>query len=131
MRNIAQSIASLPSLIAEKIKDVFVPDPDVLQDSIDTLKDDIMDTFGIDYDDIGDAFGEASSDLDLSTTFNLYGLSSFNAKYFDSTYLVEIMDDLNPYIRAFLVILLIFYNLKQFMTLFNISPSSGGDDDDN
>lgn len=71
-------------------------------------------------DVIGSLFGEERPIDDVTGSYTVPGVGSFEFKFLDSHYLKEGIAVFRPYIRGFIVLLLVFYNANQFAKFFGI-----------
>lgn len=71
----------------------------------------------------------SSAPTDISGNITIGG-KSFNVKFFDTKYLIQGVNYFRPFIRGFIVLLLLFYNYKMFLGFIghSIGVAPKGDD---
>ncbi|MGN0517546.1 MAG: hypothetical protein ACI4II_02340 [Acutalibacteraceae bacterium] len=70
--------------------------------------------------------GVGTEIADHTGSVDIYGLGTFEGTFFKAEYLVKAVTTFRPYIRGFITLLLIFYNIRQFFGLFKISYVDDG-----
>ena len=118
-------VITIPEKIFEGIKSIFVPREEVVNDKIDSLKNVFVTTFGIESYDLSNVLGVETQITDQKGIINIAGFD-FNVTFLDVTYIVKAVSTFRPYIRGFIVLLMIFYNINQFLTLIGQHPISLG-----
>ncbi len=83
--------------------------------------------FGIEPVDLSDYLSGSTQIGDITGTVNVAG-SEVTTTFFKADWLVYGVNHFRPYIRGFLVILLLFYNLNQFLSMFRIHVISHSGD---
>ena len=116
---------NLGTSILEGIKSIFVPDTNELNASIDHLKNTFITTFGIGAYDLSPILSSEMKITDHKGKINIAGLK-FEATFFDVDYLVQGIASFRPYIRGFIVLMMAFYNINQFLTIIGQNPISFG-----
>lgn len=107
----------MPDLILSAIKSVFVPDKETLQASFDkvTVK---CNKLLVSYD-LERLFKTETNIADV--TVIMYGKK---AVVVDSSIVQTGISYFRPYIRGFLVLMLVFFNVNQFLSLIGANPIS-------
>jgi len=97
------------------------------------LVDDIKSKFGVELYDLDELFQYSSEPTDIETTYD-GGLWKYSGKFVDMSWLVEGVEVFRPYIRGFIVLLLVFFHVRQALSIFGLSsgdigraPYDGGD----
>lgn len=117
-------IKSIPSLILDGIKSIFIPDPDDMNNLYVGLLDEVNEKYGFDFD-MGSLFGSEKQPDDITGKYSV-GPLSWNLTFVSWGFLIDAVAALRPYIRGWLILMLVFYNMKQFGMLFNIDGLIGG-----
>lgn len=124
-KNTYDFVITIPEKIFEGIKSIFVPREEVVNEKIDSLKNVFVTTFGIESYDLSNVLGVETQITDQKGIINIAGFD-FNVTFLDVTYIVKAVSTFRPYIRGFIVLLMIFYNINQFLTLIGQHPISLG-----
>lgn len=117
--DIAESITEIPKLIAEKIERIFIPDTTEIQESIDDLKNRFQTAFGIGAVDLSEVMGTETKIVNQHGTIK-YGNKSYTGVVFDVKYIVKAVTTFRPYIRGFIVIMMMIYNINQFLNFIGL-----------
>ena len=109
------------SAILDGIKEIFVPDSDYINKQFDLVKKEFQTAFGISAYDMNLIFNKevAFSDIKVS----MYGHECTIVK---TDKLKEVILAVRPYIRGFIVLLMVFYNINQFLMLIGQAPVAIG-----
>lgn len=113
----------MPSLILAGIKEIFVPDPETLQNSVDAFIETIEMKFGFDPTFMTNLFGGEQPVQDINADYHIAGLGTFNFKFLDTRFLYDGVSYFRPFIRGFVVLLMAIYNIR--MALGFIRQDSG------
>lgn len=114
LSSIFDSIVSIPEQIFAFIKRIFIPDSYKIQESIDLLSNKFKDKFGLNSYDLSGILGTESQISNHSGTINICGYE-ISATFLDVSYLIKGVNTFRPYIRGFVVLLLILYNINQLL----------------
>lgn len=125
-KSVFDSISNLPSLISDGLKDIFIPDVETLQADLEAAVENITSQFGIHFDTYDRLFDTEIAPEDVVEDYNIPGIGTFKLKFLDTSYLINGVAFFRPFIRGFLVLLLLFYNWKQALTLFDQNPAIAG-----
>lgn len=123
MYSVVEGIKNLPSLINDKIKGLFIPDQDHLNSIFEGFRNNFLVSFGLNVPDLNGIIGVESNITSQTGTVSLWGIGDISATFFNPQHLVTAVATFRPYIRGFLVILLIMYNLRSAYKLLNIGDS--------
>lgn len=112
-----------------------MPDPEVIQGQIDELTSQVESSLGISKDSFDDLKNVNEESIeDIQGEYNFYGIGSLNLKFFDTSAIKQGMDSFRPIIRGFVVLLLLFFILKQILSFIgqdsHIDNGKGGASDD-
>lgn len=110
-------VSGLPDLILSGIKSVFLPDKETLQASFDkvTAK---CDKLLVSYD-LERLFKAETDITDVTVT-----VRGKKAVIVDSSIVQIGISHFRPYIRGFFVLMLVFFNVNQFLSLIGANPIS-------
>lgn len=119
---------TLANLILDGVKSIFIPDPGGLETEFMGLLDEINDKYAFDFD-LDSLFAEGRAPDEITGYYPIAGKEQpviFVSWY----YLKKGVEFFRPYIRGFIVLMLIFYNLRQFMAIFGLGGVMNGDSGD-
>ena len=116
------SITDLPNKIGLLIKDIFVPDTDELDYKIDAMVENISSQLGVQFNTLDRLFSRERAPEDVEENYNLSGVGTLKLKFFDSEYLIQGVAYMRPYIRGFIVLLLVLFVWRQIMSLIGQNP---------
>ena len=126
LSSIWESIKNLPSAIIdgilEGIKSIFIPDTDEIESKLDATVDNISSQLGVQFNTLDRLFDREVAPEDITEEYNLPGVGKLNLKFFDSDFLISGVALMRPYIRGFIVILLVMFVWRQIMTLIGQDP---------
>lgn len=121
IKNIPIAIADMASTLStdllEGIKGVFIPTQEDLQSSIDKVKSSCESL--VVYYDLKALFSSGKDITDVTAT--MYGTE---VTIVDTDSFHKVLKELRPYIRGFLALLLVFFNVNQFLSLIGHAPVS-------
>ena len=120
VQSVVDAITSLPSLILEGIKDIFVPDTVVIEQEFNTLLDNLQAKMGITNYDLDNLFSGSAAPTNINGTFN-FGLFQFTGTFVDFSFLIKGVEHFRPFIRGFIVLLLLFFNMRMALNIFGLS----------
>lgn len=114
----------LANLILDGIKSIFIPDPEQMEAQFMGLLDEINEKYAFDFD--LDSLFSSSKEPDDITAVYAVGSQSIEMTFVAWHYLKQAVEYFRPFIRGFIVLMLIFYNLRQFASLFGIGGVLNG-----
>jgi len=109
-------IKSIPPLILDGLKALFIPSDGEIEGVIDEIKTAFNDKLGVGQWSVDSAFG-AEKAMEDSTTTLQFGGYTFTVKLIDWSYVKNALGKFRPYIRGFLAFLLCLYSTNQFLGL--------------
>lgn len=123
--SIVESIKNLPNLIFEGIKSIFVPDTEVIKNQFDSTIQNIQGIFNLNIDSFEGLFNSMSEQpvTDVKGEYNINGLGTMEITFLKADYLRQGVDFFRPFIRGFIVLLLLLYHYKQILTFIGQDPS--------
>lgn len=75
---------------------------------------------GIDVYDLDNLFSSSSAPTDITAEYN-GGLWSYSGKFVDFSWVVQGVEYFRPFIRGFIVLLLVFFNVRQALSMFGLN----------
>ena len=124
-KSLWESIKEIPSAIGNTIKDIFVPDSEAIASSVNRLKDGIRTAFGVDALDISTVFGGSVAIDDSNHAADSYlGIDISGTSFLNTSWLKTSIQTFRPYIRGFIVLLLLLYNTNQFLAFIGAGTLS-------
>lgn len=75
---------------------------------------------GITAYDLDGLFSSSSAPADIEASYD-GGLWKYTGKFVDMSWVVSGVEHFRPYIRGFIVLLLLFYNVRQALSMFGLS----------
>lgn len=108
----------MPTLILDGIKSIFVPDAEYINTAFNSFTDEMALKFSFDTDFFESLFQAETPVEDITTDYNIPGVGNFNIKVFDTNFFVEGVKYFRPFIRGFLVLLMLLYHIKQLIGFF-------------
>lgn len=118
--DILESITDIPELVLDGIRNIFVPDIDVIKSEFDGLMSTLKSKLGVDVYDLDSLFITSSAPEDIEASYSV-GLFSYSGKFVDFTWFIYAVERLRGYIRGFLVLLLLIFNVRQALSMFGLS----------
>jgi hypothetical protein len=112
-------VSGIPDACLEGLKGLFIP----TEEDITSIVDDIKETYSgllIDYD-LKALWSSSKSIEDVKVT--MYGST---VTVVDTSIFKKVIKEIRPYIRGFLALLLVLFNINQFLALIGQSPISLG-----
>ena len=97
---------------------MFIPDTDYIQRSFMTFVDELKVKFGFNTDFFVQLFQNEAVVEDIYTDISIPNVGTFKLKLLDTKYLVDGVTYFRPFIRGFLAILIILYNIRQLIGFF-------------
>lgn len=103
------------------IKEIFVPDTEELESIWQTTTSQISAKFGFAQYDLESLFTQERAVEDIEGDYKINGLGTMHIKFLDTTYLTQGITHFRPYIRGFIVLLCVFYNIRMAVGFFGYS----------
>lgn len=113
-----QEITNLPELIIEGIKGIFVPEEGAIETQFEAFMEEMQMKWNLDDSFFTGLFGSESAVSDITTEYSIPNVGTFNFKVFDSSFFVQGVSYFRPFIRGFLVLLMMLYHVKQLIGFF-------------
>lgn len=114
--NILDKITNFGDIIFNAIKRFFVPDEIELKKSLDSFVNVLKTSFGVEAYDLSDVFGVSTKISDIKLTLPVWG-QDITFTVVDVDYIVKAVTTFRPYIRGFITLSLVFYNINSFLGL--------------
>lgn len=113
-----ESILSLPGLVVDGIREVFVPDTEEIEDVFIQMTDNVQQNLGFNVDSLmflKDSISESEVE-DVYGDYNILGIGSLNLKFLDTEALVQAVEYFRPILRGFTALMLLLYNYRQVLS---------------
>ena len=118
--SVVQGITEIPLKIVDGIKAIFVPDTEVIKSEFDGLMNNLKSKLGVDVYDLDSLFSSSSAPQDIEASYSV-GLFSYTGKFVDFTWFIYAVERLRGYIRGFIVLLLLIFNVRQALSRVGLS----------
>lgn len=125
LKDIFNKIVELPKNILDGIKEVFIPDTNDINTMFNSAMLSIRSKFGFQEFDFNNIASGSATPTDIAKAYTINGLGTMNLKFFDTKYLIQGVEFFRPFIRGFIVLLLIFYNAKMFLGFIGHNVGKG------
>lgn len=109
LRSIIQGIIDLPDKIGDAIKGLFLPSDGFIESKIDHFRNKLM-SMGVDAYDMGSIFNKEQPFADITCTIRGQTVTIVRMDVVD-----KVVKKFRPIIRGFMWLMLVFYNINQFM----------------
>ena len=109
-------LLDLPTLIVDGIKDIFIPDTEEINSTFNAAINSIQSKFGFQEFNFNAITSNSAQPTDIQESYYIYGLGNMNLTFFDTKYLIKGVEFFRPFIRGFIVLLLVFYNIRQYLS---------------
>lgn len=116
--DLGDKLLSLPSIILDGIKGIFIPDTGYIQERFDSFLADTKMRFGINTDVFRDIFQGEQPVEDVKGDYQISGVGTFNLTFLDTSFFREGITYFRPLVRGFLVLLMVLYNIRQAIGFF-------------
>ena len=94
-----------------------------IESKLDATVDNIASQLGVQFNTLDRLFEREVAPEDVSANYTIAGVGTLNLKFFDSDYLIQGVAMMRPYIRGFLVLLLILFVWRQILSFIGQDPS--------
>ena len=128
LKDIFDFIITIPNAILDGIKEIFIPDVEEIETIFHSSVDSIKSKFGFQQFHLDSLFGSSSTPENIESNYSISGVGSFKLTFFNTEYLIKGVNYFRPFIRGFMVLLILFYNFKNFLSFIghDISISNEG-----
>lgn len=110
-----ESIKNLPDKIISGIGSLFIPDSEEINSVFTNFTSTLNEKFGFDTSFFESLGGDGKPVEDVDDYYNLPGVGFLNLKFFDSSFIISAVDFFRPFIKGFIVFLLMLYNIKMIL----------------
>lgn len=132
LKDLIEFVFNLPGLILDGLKELFIPDAKDIQKTIDNISSDFREKLGLEVVDFSSIFSQtemySEGGGNVDGTITVDGMGTISATFLEISYLLDVVDYVRPYVRAFVVLLLFFYNLNQFFSFIGVGRISSDDE---
>lgn len=109
-------------MIADGVKnilqDIFVPDSDYIDTAFNNFLEELQMKFNIETDSFQELFTSEKAIEDVYADINIPNVGTMNVKVFDRSYFVDGVAFFRPFIRGFLVLMMVLYHIRQICSFF-------------
>ena len=116
LETVWKAITDLPMLIGIKLREIFVPDTSDIEATFQNGIDTISAKFGFPEFDLNALADSSVRPDDITGDYDIPGVGTLNLTFFDSSFLIHGIEFFRPFIRGFLVLLLVFYHWRQWLS---------------
>lgn len=113
--SVKDAVLSLPSLILNGIKEIFIPDTQALENEFLAFIRELKFQFNFDTEFFENILTDGTPVQDVDEEYSIPGLGTLQLKFLDTKYLYQGVEYFRPFIRGFLVLLLGFFNIKMLL----------------
>lgn len=111
-----QFVKDLPVILLDGLKSFFIPSDNFIDNCIEQIKKQFTITFGLSEFDISVAFGRDTLLSDVNSDY-VIGSLNFSGTFVNYKYVIDAITFFRPYIRGFIVFMLVVYSFNQFLYL--------------
>lgn len=119
---IKEAILSIPQLIIDGLKEIFIPDTEELSDIMEAMLENLGSQLGADFTLLNNLFNLEIAPEDVSVDYDIPGLGTMRIPILDTQYLISGVAHFRPYIRGFTVFLLVCFNWFHVLSLIGQDP---------
>lgn len=87
------------------------------------MTENISSQLGVQFNTLDRLFDREVAPEDVEENYKLSGVGTLKLKFFDSKYLIQGVAFMRPYIRGFIVLLLVLFSWRQIMSLIGQDPA--------
>lgn len=109
---------AIPEAIWDMLVDLFIPDTEYIEQKFGEFRQEMVMKFSFDTAFFEGLFSSESPVTDTYMDYNLPGVGAFHLKVFDVKFLIDGVTFFRPFIRGFLVLLMMLYNIRQLLGFF-------------
>lgn len=120
LKNIFDTIVALPKAILDGIKEIFIPDLEDIEETFNNSVITIKNKFGFQQFHLDSLFGSSVAPENIDSDYSINGVGTLKLTFFNTKYLIDGINYFRPFIRGFLILLLIFYNVKNFLSFIGL-----------
>lgn len=105
-------------MIIDGIKGIFVPDTEEIETQFDAFMNEMAMKWGFDDSFFTGLFNNEAVVSDVKTDYYIPNVGTFNFTVFDSSFFVQGVAYFRPFIRGFLVLMMMLYHIRQLIGFF-------------
>ena len=95
-----------------------MPEEGAIETQFEAFMEEMQMKWNLDDSFFTGLFGSESAVSDITTEYSIPNVGTFNFKVFDSSFFVQGVSYFRPFIRGFLVLLMMLYHVKQLIGFF-------------
>lgn len=132
---IINKLTDLPSAIVDGvvngIKGLFVPSNNYFSNKLKSIENKYVSILGFSVNDFEAMLKSFANETPIKDVYYTLNVGSFSkeVKVLDASIISQGIDHFRPYIRGFVVLLMVFFSMNQLMYLFKINSISGSGND--
>lgn len=115
------ALTALGDFILAGIKSLFLPEDGFIDEKVNELKEKFIDAFGLDGYDMSFMFSKETAANNVKVT-----ILGHNVTIVDMSFIKDALNTFRPIIRGLITLLLVFYNINQFLAMIGHAPITMG-----
>lgn len=119
------TIKGIPDLILSGLRTLILPDQDYFINKKTQIENSFSNLLGFEVSSVSEMFNSSnvvSTDLSAEeVNYNIHGIGAVKVKGFDNSFLVGGINKFKPFIRGFVVLMLVFFNFNNLLNLIGQS----------
>lgn len=104
--------------MGEILQDIFVPDTNYIDSAFKGFVEEMRIKFNFDTAFFENLFSSEAPVTDSYMDYNIPGVGNFKLKVFDTKFFVDGVTYFRPFIRGFLVLMMMLYHIRQLVGFF-------------
>lgn len=119
------TVKGIPDLIISGLKSLILPDKEYFSNKKLQIENSFSSLLGFDVSSVSEMFNSSnvvSTDLSAEeVNYNIHGIGAVKVKGFDNSFLIGGINKFKPFIRGFVVLMLVFFNFNNLLNLIGQS----------
>lgn len=100
------------------LKAIFIPDTNYTETAFNSFTDELAMKFSFDTDFFESLFQAETPVEDTYAEYTIPFVGTFNFKVFDKSFFIQGVTYFRPFVRGFLVLLMVLYHIRQLIGFF-------------
>ena len=118
IRSLGRSISNLPNTIVNGITSFFVPNSASLMNKLVEFSDELKEKFNFDTTAFESLFTDEKPVEDFEIDYTIPNVGDFHFTVLEADWLQWGVEQLRPYLKGFIVLMLMLYNIRQLIGFF-------------